>query len=385
MRRANGGPYRSSPLIFVTGPFPPPVHGMAVATERLATMLGARFAVRRFDIAARNQTGTKLVDNFLRVMRAAWTLVTFGCLTLVRRPQVVVTALSAGYANVFDLACITLSVAARRRVYVTHHSFAVFDGRARYFLLQLTRPLLRRCFHIALCEHMKSQLCIGWGLDPAKVAVLSNAALVEARSESDESNAALNLAAGRPFHLGFISNLCADKGLWKFLDIVDRLQVTGHAVRATVAGPVEPADAVLQRALEQRLGRMKEVVWLGAVHGDARSNFYTQLDLLVFPTVYVNESEPLVILEALAHGVPVITTPRGCIASSLADGVAVRTLPEEDFVQAAAAAITADLRHPFASPTTRKTLSIRHYRRLCRAGDLQFETLIAEMGFQPVR
>ena len=70
------------------------------------------------------------------------------------------------------------------------------------------------------------------------------------------------------------------------------------------------------------------------------ANFYTQLDLLVFPTMYVNESEPFVILEALAHGVPVITTPRGCIASSLADGVAVRTLPEEDFVYAAAAAIS---------------------------------------------
>src|SRR5687767_8101695 len=74
MRQANGGPFRSSPLVFVTGPFPPPVHGMAVATERLAIMLGARFTVRRFDIAARNHTGNKLVDIFLLVIQATWTL-----------------------------------------------------------------------------------------------------------------------------------------------------------------------------------------------------------------------------------------------------------------------------------------------------------------------
>ena len=385
MRQADGGPHCSSPMVFMTGPFPPPVHGMAVATERLAARLGARFTVRRFDIAARNHTGSRPVDLFLRVIKAAWTLISFTCLILARRPQVVVTALSAGYANAFDLACVTLSLLARRRLYVTHHSFALFDGRVRHLLLRLARPLLRRCFHIALCDHMKSQLCMGWGLDPARVAVLSNAALVEVRIESDESNAALKHSVGYPFHLGFISNLCADKGLWTFLDVVDRLQAAGDAVKATIAGPVEPADTVFQQAFEQRLRRMNDVVWLGAVHGDARTSFYAQLDLLVFPTVYVNESEPFVILEALAHGVPVIATPRGCIPSSLAHGLAVRTLPEEDFVHSAAATISADLRRSFTTQPSRKLLSIRHYRRLRMAGDRQFETLIAGMGCQPAR
>jgi glycosyltransferase involved in cell wall biosynthesis len=369
----------------MTGPFPPPVHGMAVATERLAAMLGARFTVRRFDIAARQHTGARLIDVLLRVSKATWMLLSFACLVLVKRPGVVVTALSAGHANAFDLACVTVSVVARRRVYITHHSFALFDGRARSRLLQFARPLLRRCFHIALCEHMKSQLCVGWGLDPARVAVLSNAALVEDRSGGDESSAAWSLRAKTPFHMGFISNLCADKGLWTFLDVVDRLQAAGHAVRATIAGPVEPADAALQRALEQRLGGMRDVAWLGAVHGDARTRFYRQLDLLVFPTVYVNESEPLVILEALAHGVPVIATPRGCIASSLADGIAVRTLPEEHFAHAAAVAVSAELRQPSTPRSDQKSLAIRHFRRLREAGALQFEALIAEMGFQPAR
>jgi glycosyltransferase involved in cell wall biosynthesis len=217
------------------------------------------------------------------------------------------------------------------------------------------------------------------------VIVLSNAALVDARTGSDDADSEAPCPAGEPYHLGFISNLCADKGLWTFLDIVDRLQADGHPVRATIAGPVEPEDALLQRAFEQRLRGMRNVVWLGAVHGEARTNFYARLDLLVFPTVFVNESEPLVILEALAHGVPVITTPRGCIASSLADGDAVRALPEKRFVDSAMAVISADLRHSAALPTSRRTSSIRHYRRLCEAGGRQFETLIAEMGLLPAR
>lgn len=383
MLQSRGWAYRLPPLVFITGPFPPPVHGMATATERLATTLGAQFTVRRFDVAGRKPTGFKFVDIFLRMLRAAWMLTLFACLTFGRRPLAVVTALSTGHANVFDLACITIGLAAHRHVHVTHHSYALFDGRERRWLLQLARPVLRRCRHIALCEHMKSQLCAAWGLNSAQVTVLSNAALVEPPAPCNATNVTSNpRRSTAAFHVGFIANLRADKGLWTFLDIVDRLQAAGYAVHASIAGPVQPADEMLERALQQRLHQMQDVAWLGALHGDARSHFYWQLDLLVFPTVYRHESEPLVILEALAHGVPVITTPRGCIASSLADGVAVRTFPETDFVDKAVASISADLRRTSTLQLDRRVLSHQLYQRLCAAGTLQLTTLIAAIGSQ---
>ena len=98
-------------------------------------------------------------------------------------------------------------------------------------------------------------------------------------------------------------------------------------------------DARLEPDLRDRLRRMTGVEWPGAVHGEQRAAFYRAVDLRVFPTVYVHESEPLVILEALAHGVPVVTTRRGCIASVLADGAAVQALDEARFVDAAAAVV----------------------------------------------
>ena len=44
------------------------------------------------------------------------------------------------------------------------------------------------------------------------------------------------------------------------------------------------------------------------------------LDVLLFPTSYRNEAEPIAILEALAYGIPVIAWDRGCIGSILRRG-----------------------------------------------------------------
>ncbi len=38
--------------------------------------------------------------------------------------------------------------------------------------------------------------------------------------------------------------------------------------------------------------------YLGPIYGDAKTAFYGNLDVLLFPSNYVNEAEPLVIHEA---------------------------------------------------------------------------------------
>jgi len=362
---------RAGAPVFVTGPFPPPVHGMAVATERLAARLGTRFDVRRFDIASRPRTGFAPIDVLLRALAALGTLVGFSTGLVRCRPRAVVVAMSAGFAKMFDLLVIAIALLLRRTVYVTHHSFAVFDGRLRQRLLDASRPMLRRCRHIVLCDVMKSTLCEAWRLNPDQVLVLSNAALVGPPTAAPRTSQ--DPSSSPAFCVGFIANLCADKGLWTFLDVVDRARAGGCAVTALIAGPVEPPDPQLERDLRDRLQRTSGVQWLGAVQGERRAAFYTAIDLLVFPTVYTHESEPLVILEALAHGVPVVTTRRGCIASALADGVAVQALDEARFAEAAAAAVQAA--SDGSSRADRQRSAAGHYDRLRAIGGGQFDVL----------
>jgi glycosyltransferase involved in cell wall biosynthesis len=70
--------------------------------------------------------------------------------------------------------------------------------------------------------------------------------------------------------------------------------------------------AVIKAGLQER------VTLPGWVDRDAASNLLRRTDIFVLPSHH--EAMPIAILEALAHGVAVITTPVGAIPEFLTDG-----------------------------------------------------------------
>jgi glycosyltransferase involved in cell wall biosynthesis len=59
----------------------------------------------------------------------------------------------------------------------------------------------------------------------------------------------------------------------------------------------------------------------GPVKGDAKFQLLNDADIFVFPTYYRNEGHPWVTVEAMAAGLPVISTDHAAIAESVYDGV----------------------------------------------------------------
>ena len=51
----------------------------------------------------------------------------------------------------------------------------------------------------------------------------------------------------------------------------------------------------------------------GPVHGSNKKEFFNDIHIMLFPSRYKNEAQPLVVFEALSYGVPVICFNRGCI------------------------------------------------------------------------
>lgn len=63
------------------------------------------------------------------------------------------------------------------------------------------------------------------------------------------------------------------------------------------------------------------VNYLGKKYGDEKSEILASSDIFVFPTCYPNECFPLVLLEAMQHGLPMVTTDKGGITDVVLDGV----------------------------------------------------------------
>ena len=114
----------------------------------------------------------------------------------------------------------------------------------------------------------------------------------------------------------FASRLIAEKGV---LDLVDAFAIVRAERLCSLliagSGPARPDVAERVAAL----GLESDVKLLGHVSGDELASAYRDADIFVLPT-YWAEGFPTAITEAMAYGLPVVTTPLRGMADHLKDG-----------------------------------------------------------------
>ena len=60
-----------------------------------------------------------------------------------------------------------------------------------------------------------------------------------------------------------------------------------------------------------------QVTYHGEISSNNKNEFYSAIDIFLFPSEYKNEAQPNVLFEANAFGVPVISLAIGCISSDV--------------------------------------------------------------------
>lgn len=133
--------------------------------------------------------------------------------------------------------------------------------------------------------------------------------------------------------IGFLSNISIEKGILEFLEVAAWADQAKLPIRFLLAGPYQDGD--VRSLVEERVAALSNVNWIGAVYGRDKQAFFDSIDIFLFPTKYANESEGLVIHEAMSRGVPVIAYSRGCIEQIVSEQVGLRLAPAEDYVAGA--------------------------------------------------
>lgn len=131
--------------------------------------------------------------------------------------------------------------------------------------------------------------------------------------EKDEAKKILGLE-GRQV-IGFVGRLSADKGISYLLQAVRRLVDTGHDLYALIVGDGDNLSALQAEA--HSLGIADRVIFTGK--REDTHIIYSALDLFVLPSL--KEAFPMVILEAMASGVPIVACHVGDIPLILENNV----------------------------------------------------------------
>ena len=110
---------------------------------------------------------------------------------------------------------------------------------------------------------------------------------------------------------GLLSNLFKDKGLNEFIDLAKYARGHKKNWEFYLAGPLVH-DSIIYMKIFNELDNLN---YLGPINDEEQKiNFYQNLDFFVFLTTFVNESEPLVILEAISNGCIPIVYDKGSIS-----------------------------------------------------------------------
>lgn len=291
-------------ILQIAGAYPPHLGGEELVAERLATMQARSHDVTVYtsDVGAR-QAPRRETAGRLRVVRdralrlgntpVIWRL----CDRLLRhRPRPDVVHVHGGLAAVPEM--VRFGAALRGVPYVVHVHLMVRPsspaGRVLLPLYQraLYAPFLRRAaLVIVLTSAMRDEVVAAFGVRADKVAVVSNGVDSELFTPAP-------FAGRAEAELLFVGRLTEQKNPLHAVDAVARL---GPDVRLHIVGDGE-MRAELERHI--RVQGLTNVRLHGRLGPEDLAERYRRATAVVMPSSH--EGQPLVMLEAMATGAPVV-------------------------------------------------------------------------------
>ncbi len=284
------------------GPIPPPLHGASVITARFLAQVAGRIGAERVQVVSVAGGGGGAVGWHHHRARALAHLRAAARVVSARPGTVVYLSLSGGLGLWYQWPVVALARLRRLPVVVHHHSWA-YVSAASAVMAVIARLLGPRDRHLFLSELMRDGYLARYATGAA-AEVVSNAHFIEAGAVGEASGAELRLV--------HVSNLSVAKGSLAAIRTHEELRRRGVATTLTLIGPC--ADTSILAAAE---AAGDDVRWLGPRSSAEIYDELADADAFLFPSSYANEAEPLVVLEALSRGVPVIATRRGTLPDLL--------------------------------------------------------------------
>lgn len=119
--------------------------------------------------------------------------------------------------------------------------------------------------------------------------------------------------------LGFVGALHRNKGIFMLLELANLLKKSNINFKLQIAGEWENTKDKIEVENYVKENQLKENVnFLGLIHNEEKWQFYKRTDIFILPSY--NEGQPLVLIEAMAFGIPILCSGVGAIPDTVTSG-----------------------------------------------------------------
>ena len=305
--------------VLIIGPTPPPAQGVAVFTlAMLRSNLRSSFRIIHLDTSDRRTLSNVGRLDFRNIVLALWHGLQLQWLILREQPDLIYMPVSTKTLG-FLRDCLFLASAKlfRRRLVIHLHGGCLDSLYAkansalrwlmRFFLGHATRAIvLGECFRQdfdGLLPRERIRV-VPVGIAPG---------IWEAAQE-----VARGREAGKKQIL-YLGMLVESKGFWDLIRAVPYVLQETRDIEFRFVGDTSLPEAHAAKEWVRGHSLDPYVKFLGPKWGEEKTQLLLEADIFAFPTWYPLEGQPAVVLEAMAAGLPIITTRHATIPDMLGE------------------------------------------------------------------
>lgn len=304
------------PRILCIATLPPPVHGSAVVSQQIkdSKIINEAFVCDFVNLSTSRKMDEIGKKNFAKIWRIFSALfLEFWKLLTHRYDFCYISLTCHGSGFLKDSLYALLCKLFRRKLVIHQHNKGMSDDVERWPYRWLLPMVYKNAKVILLSWKLYPDISNVVGRD--NVVICPNGIKIEYDKIKENKQAFENKIP----HILFLSNLIESKGVYILLDALKLLQDKNIPFICDMIGgeTKEINEIVLMKEIKAR-GLEQFVVYHGKKYGDEKEESFDKSDVFVHPTY--NDCFPLVLLEAMQHGIPCVTTDIGGIGDIVENG-----------------------------------------------------------------
>lgn len=300
---------------------PPPVHGSSMVGQWIknSTTVSTHFQCSYINLLASRSTTETGKIGIRKIIEFAGTIIRLLFSIIGNRPQLCYLALTTTGAAFFrDLILVAILKTFRIEIVYHLHNKGIREAS--------TSRINRICYHfvfkngsiITLSDQLRSDIELVSKC--SDIYTCPNGTPSIAGRQNNNPSATIL----------FLSNLIESKGVLILLSALQVLKERNREFNAILVGG--EGDIKIPE-LESRIaksGLTAKVQYVGKKYGNDKEDILSNTTIFAFPTFYPKECFPLVLLEAMQHSLPVVSTFEGGIPDIVDDGVTGFLVPQKD-------------------------------------------------------